>query len=114
MKRKCSVYSSFFVLLFIFLAVARAETIIEKYTLQPGETKQFSIDADAKIKVGFRPDSSQSKNCKNNCVEISQKGGITMASKFGAAIGMKPSNGKISGSLKNLEDFPIDVELFQK
>lgn len=91
-----------------------AESTIETMTLQPGEVKEFSIDAQVKTKVGFRPDSAQSMDCKNNCVEISQKGGVTMASKFGATIGMKPMDGKIEGTLKNLEAFPIGVELFRK
>ena len=98
-------------------AVALAEnTVIEKLILKPGEAKKYSIPAQAKMKIGFTPllSHEQRRKCKNNCIEISQTGGITMASLLGATIGMKPKNGKIDFMLKNVESFPIEVELFHK
>jgi hypothetical protein len=98
-------------------AVAWAgNTVIEKLTLKPGEVKKFSIPAQAKMKIGFTPllSHEESRKCKQNCIEISQTGGITMASQLGATIGMKPKNGKIDFKLKNVESFPIEVELFHK
>lgn len=107
-------------LLLLSLAVvsagAVAETMIEKLTLKPGESKAFSIEAQAKTKIGYRPKLThdQAKQCKNNCIEISQVGGVTMASMYGATVGMKPHGGKIEWSLKNVESFPIEVEVFSK
>jgi len=96
-------------------SVAVAETTtIEKMTMQPGEVKKFTIETQSKIKIGFNPNTQQAKNCKNNCFELSQEGGSSMASKYGGAMGMKPKNGKVEGSLKNLEAFPLEVELFRK
>jgi len=98
-------------------AVAIADnTLIEKLTLKPGEVKKFSIPAQAKMKIGFTPllSHEESKKCKNNCIEISQTGGTSMASLYGGTVGMKPKNGKIDFMLKNVESFPIEVELFHK
>ena len=91
-----------------------AETTIEKVTLKPGEVKNYSLEATEKVKVGFKPILSSGQSCENNCIEISQVGGTSMASKFGGAIGMKPTDGKIELSLENVEKFPIEVELFRK
>jgi len=98
-------------------AVAFAEnTVIEKLTLKPGEVKKFSIPAQTKMKIGFTPllSHEESRKCKNNCIEISQAGGAAMASLYGGTVGMKPKNGKIDFMLKNVESFPIEVELFHK
>jgi len=115
MKRN-SLLFFLFVALMSFSSVATAATTIEKLTLEPGESKSFTIEADVKTKIGFTPllSNEESKKCENNCIEISQVGGVTMASLFGATIGMTPKNGKIELALKNLEKFPIEVELFQK
>ena len=107
----------FFALVFMsFYSTATAATTIEKLTLKPGESKSFSIEAESKMKIGFKPNLSmeEARKCENNCIEISQVGGTTMASMFGATLGMTPKNGKIELALKNVEKFPIEVELFQK
>jgi len=33
---------------------------------------------------------------------------------YGATVGMTPHSGKIEGALKNVETFPIEVELFSR
>jgi len=111
------IVASFFVLfLMLGSSTAIAATTIEKITLKPGESKTFLIEAQAKMKIGFTPTltSEQAKKCKNSCIKISQPGGTSMASKYGATIGMEPKNGKIEVALENVETFPIEVELFHK
>ena len=98
------------------ISTAVATTTIETVTLKPGESKSFSVDAQSKMKIGFTPKLSteQVKQCKNNCIELSQEGGQSIASMYGAAMGMEPKDGKIDVSLKNVETFPIEVELYHK
>lgn len=95
-------------------AALAEKTTIDKVTLKPDETKTYTIEATTKTKVGYTPNSEQAKKCQKNCIEISQTGGVTVASKYGATIGMKPKDGKIEWTLKNLEAFPIEVEVYRK
>ncbi len=116
--KRVSVASLFLFVLFVVFSTstAIAATTIDKITLKPGESKSFSLEAQSKMKVGFTPNltSDQAQQCKHNCIEISQVGGTSMASMYGATIGMEPKDGKIDVSLKNVETFPIEVELFHK
>ena len=100
----------------LYSSTATASTTFDKVTLKPGESKSFSLDAQAKMKIGFKPllSSAEAKNCKNNCIKFSQTGGTSMASMFGGTIGMEPKDGKIEGVVENVETFAIEVELYHK
>ena len=98
------------------VATAGTPTIIETLTLKPGEAKSFSVDAESKTKIGFAPNLSfaERKNCKHQCIQLSQEGGISVASSLGSAVGIEPVAGKIDFTVTNVEDFPIEVEIYRK
>ncbi len=95
---------------------AGAKTVLETLTLAGGEKKVFTIEAAAKTKVGFEPKLSyeERKKCQNECIQLSQKGGISVASSLGSAARLMPQGGKITFTITNVEDHPIEVEVWHQ
>jgi hypothetical protein len=95
--------------------MAETETTIEKMTLKSGETKEFSINATSPMMIGFKHNmtSKQARKCMHNCIKMSH-GGNSVAYMMGGSMQMQPKDGKIEGSLKNVETFPIEVELIKE
>ncbi len=97
------------------LALAGERVVLEKVTLQPQERRSVSIDAAKKTKLGWdHTDSKASDRCKKNCVMMYQhdsKAGYAQA--FGGAMRISPQNGKVAATFENVEDFPLEIEIYK-
>ena len=94
---------------------AAEKEIVETVTLQPQEKKEVSIASTVKVRLGWdHTDDSASSKCKKNCVNMVRPGGTEMASALGGAMGVMPADGKATVTFQNLEDFPIEIQIYRK
>lgn len=91
---------------------------LEVVTLQPQEKKTISIDSTTKVKLGWQhteTESDTASKCENMCVMMTKKGSESgVASMYGMSIGIEPIDGIVSATFENVEDFPIEIEIFKK
>ncbi|MEP0191292.1 MAG: hypothetical protein ABJP70_11775 [Erythrobacter sp.] len=100
-------------------------------TLQPGEHKVYSFDADKPMMVSFshEGDSDTALACQGarvdpmafplpNCAGVYQSDGTGIVSGgtyakglHGAGIGFEPVDGKITVALKNISKIPLDLSI---
>ncbi len=91
------------------------KTIIDKFDLGPGESRDITIEADEMIWVGFEADISYEKAQEyfpENVIKLEQEGASTyIASTNGGATVFKPVDGKIEVVVTSSanETFPIKV-----
>lgn len=96
-------------------AAAAEKEVLETVTLQPQEMKEVSIASTVKVKLGWdHADDTASAKCKNNCVNMARPGGTEMASALGGAMGIMPLDGVVTATFQNLEDFPIEIQIYRK
>jgi len=99
------------------LAFAENE-ILETVTLQPHEKMEISVAASEKIKLGWDHTDTEpgtASKCQKMCVMMTKQGSANgMASMHGMSMGILPVDGKASATLENVEDFPIEIEIFKK
>jgi hypothetical protein len=95
---------------------AGEEEIIETITLQPKQKREVSVASAEKVKLGWKhTDGSAASKCKKMCVMMTKQGAVDgMASMHGMSIGIVPIDGKVSATLENVEEFPIEIEIFTK
>jgi hypothetical protein len=98
--------------------VAFGETVIlETVTLQPHEKKEISVAASKRIKLGWNHTETEpgtASRCQKMCVMMTKQGSANgVASTHGMAMGIPPIDGKASATLENLEEFPIEIEIFR-
>lgn len=99
------------------LAHAEIE-VLETVTLQPSEKKEISVAATEKIKLGWNHTETEkgtASKCQHMCVMMTKEGSANgMASMHGMSMGILPVGGKATATLENVEDFPIEIEIFKK
>lgn len=92
--------------------------IIETVTLQPAEKKEVSVATSEKIKLGWNHTETEpgtASKCQKMCVMMTKQGSANgMASMHGMSMGILPIEGKASATLENVEEFPIEIVIFQK
>lgn len=92
--------------------------VLEVVTLQPKEKKEVTVDSTEKQKLGWShtdAGGNTASKCQHMCVMMTKQGAASgVASMHGMTMGIVPTNGKISATFENLEDFPIEIEVFQK
>jgi len=94
---------------------AAAQEILETVTLQPQQKKEITIKSTVKVTLGWNhTDDSVSDKCKKNCVNMRRPDGVEMASMLGGSMGFVPVDGKVVATFENLEDFPIEIQIFRK
>lgn len=102
-------------LLMLGAPAAAEQEILETVTLQPQETKEVAVAADARVKIGWDyTDESVTKGCKNECVKMARPDGAEMASSMGGAMGILPIDGKVTATFQNVEDFPIGIAIYRE
>lgn len=97
-------------------APAQEQIELETLTLKAGEKMDYAFEASSRTKVGIDLLLSyeETKKCKNECVQLAQEGGLTMASSMGPEAGLMPQGGKIAFTVTNVEDFPIEVKVWRE
>jgi hypothetical protein len=102
----------------VAVAASGEEVVLETVTLQPGEQREISVDSTEKIKLGWNHTETEpgtASRCKKMCVMMTKQGSETgIASMHGASMGIMPIDGKVAATLENVEDFPIEIEVFRK
>jgi len=102
----------------VAVAASGEEVVLEVVTLQPKEKKRVSVDSTEKIKLGWNHTETEkgtASRCKKMCVMMTKQGSETgMASMHGMSMGIMPVDGKVAATLENVEDFPIEIEIFRK
>lgn len=98
---------------------AAGETLIlETVTLQPHEKKEVSVESTQKIRLGWNHTNTEkdtASRCQKMCVMMTTQGSTSgVASMHGMSMGIVPIDGKVSATLENVEDFPIEIEIFKK
>ncbi|MDH3686268.1 MAG: hypothetical protein OEP95_08575 [Myxococcales bacterium] len=92
--------------------------ILETVTLQPHEKKEISVAASKKIKLGWNHTETEpgtASRCQKMCVMMTKQGSANgVASTHGMSMGIAPVGGKAAATLENVEDFPIEIEIFTK
>jgi len=97
-------------------SAAPGEEAIETVTLQPSESKEVVVETNEKIKIGWNhADEEAWRNCKNFCIEMRNPANdFSFAQDLGGAFGVQPTGGKATAIFKNLESFPLTIEIFKK
>ena len=87
------------------------KTVIETFTLAPGEKREISVETAEKVRLGWsHADDSVAGECKKMCVNMTKAGSSGgAASMYGMSMGIQPVDGKATATLENLESFPIEV-----
>ena len=95
-----------------------ATEVLEVVTLQPKEKKVISVDSTEKIKLGWdhtETEKGTASRCQHMCVMMTKAGSANgVASMHGMSMGILPIDGKVSATLENVEEFPIEIEIFKK
>jgi len=104
-----------FLALLVPATAAADRVVLEKVTLQPKEKKEVSVESATKVKFGWdHTDPNASAKCEHNCVNMIRADGVEMASMLGGSLGVIPIDGVASVTFENVEDFAIEIEIFQK
>lgn len=92
--------------------------ILETTTLQPKEKKVVSVESAEKIRLGWNHTETEkgtASKCQRMCVMMTKQGSANgVASMHGMSMGIMPIDGKVAATLENVEDFPIEIEIFKK
>jgi len=102
----------------VAVAASAEKVVLEVVTLQPHEKREISVDSTEKVKLGWdhtETEKGTASRCKKMCVMMTKQGSETgMASMHGMSMGIMPIDGKVAATLENVEDFPIEIEIFRK
>jgi hypothetical protein len=102
----------------VSFAASGDKEILETITLQPKEKKEISVDSTEKIKLGWdhtETEKGTASRCQKMCVMMTKQGSESgVASMHGMSIGIVPIDGKVAATFENVEDFPIEIEIFKK